>query len=72
MLAAGKVTPSIRFLERTVTEGLLFIAADDKDGDAIFVYSRERGLMDRLDVADIDDDKCLEEVANDWMDEHRG
>jgi len=71
MTSAGRVTPSIRFLERTVLGGLTFMAADDTEGDAIFVHSRELGFIDRLSVADIDGDKTIEEVAQDWLDENR-
>lgn len=70
-----KLTPGIRFLDSTFDpeSGLRFTASTTKDDVAhITVYDRAGGLMDLISPADIDPDKSIEEVANDWLDEHRG
>lgn len=71
-----KLTPGINFLDSYFDDdvGLCFTAVDGAHSTEvrITVYDRAGGLMDSIPLADIDPDKSIEEVANDWLDEHRG
>ena len=71
-----KLTPGIRFLDSTFDpeSGLRFTA--DIQGHLgakghVLVHDRAGGLMDALPLADIDPEWSIEEVANNWLDEHR-